>query len=154
MKIAVVTGKFDLLHAGHVDHIKKAAQLGDWLIIITHEDSIVALSSDKKFCAVPLWARVDILQGLIELYKHSNGEVIVATDPTGESTNTLRLIRQKYPEADITLYKGGSRTDVTKMPSKEVAICQKLNIEIRYGVGDLLSASSTLARKIIENNRD
>ena len=152
MKIAVVTGKFDLLHAGHVDHIKKAAQLGDWLIIITHEDSIVALSSDKKFCAVPLWARVDILQGLIELYKRGHGEVIVATDPTGESTNTLRTIRQGYPNCQITLYKGGSRTDVTKMPSKEVAVCQELNIKIQYGVGDLLSSSSTLAKRIVNKN--
>lgn len=152
MRIAVVTGKFDLLHAGHVDHIKKAAQLGDWLIIITHEDSIVALSSDKKFCAVPLWARVDILRGLIELYKRGHGEVIVATDPTGESTNTLRLIRQKYPEADITLYKGGSRTDASKMPSREVAACYHLNIEIKYGVGDLLSSSSTLAKRIAKGS--
>ena len=154
MKIAVVTGKFDLLHAGHVDHIKKAAQLGDWLIIITHRDEVVALSSDKKFCAVPLWARTDILKGLIELYKLGNGEVIIAVDTNGESTETLRLIRQKYAEVPIVLVKGGSRTDATQMPTKEVAICAELGIEIQYGVGDLLSASSTLARKIIENNRD
>jgi cytidyltransferase-like protein len=154
MRIAVVTGKFDLLHAGHVDHIKKAAQLGDWLIIITHEDDIVALSSDKKFCAVPLWARVDILRGLVALYKKGYGEVVVASDPTGESTNTLRVIRQKYPiyAHDITLYKGGSRTDASKMPSKEVAVCQELGITIEYGVGDLLSSSSTLAKRIAETH--
>ena len=82
----------------------------------------MALSSDKKFCAVPLWARVDILQGLIELYKLGHGEVIVATDPHGSQQNTLRyntirglpLIVRNY-----AVQKAAAGLDVTKMPGQK-----------------------------------
>jgi cytidyltransferase-like protein len=44
MKIAIA-GKFDPVHEGHIDHIVKAAKLGDYLYIITHTDHVVVSHS-------------------------------------------------------------------------------------------------------------
>ena len=64
MKIVAVAGKFDPLHRGHIDHIKKAKKLGDKLVVITHPDYIVALNSHNGKCLMPLADRLAVLREL------------------------------------------------------------------------------------------
>lgn len=148
----IVAGKFDPVLAGHVDHIRKASKLGDYLIIITHPDDVVARASKKGFCACPLWARLEILHGLVILYASKRrGEVMVNThDKNGESTEMLREIRRQFPKDKLIFAKGGDRTK-DNMPIKEIKICQELDIELVYGIGDLLSSSSEVMEKIGES---
>ena len=55
----MIAGSFDPIHAGHVDHIHKAKALGDWLIVVTHPDSIQV--QKKGFNLMPLRDRVKVL---------------------------------------------------------------------------------------------
>jgi cytidyltransferase-like protein len=131
-----VAGKFDPVHEGHIDHIVKAASLGDYLYIITHEDHVVASVSGKGFCAVPLKARLSILEAIMR-YHGIKGEVVVANSPDGTCANTLERIRPNI------FAKGGDRS-AGNMPPNEIEVCDQIGCRIVYGAGDLLNSSSKI----------
>jgi cytidyltransferase-like protein len=146
MRISVVAGKFDILHAGHLDSIIKATKYGDLMIVITHKDEIVAKCSSKGVCFNPLKYRCMLLRGVLADNK-INGFVTVSVDDNGTVVKTLQDIRSIYTDAEITYCKGGDRT-ISNMLQSEIDICKELNIKIQYGVGDLLNSSSQIMRKI------
>lgn len=136
MTRVMIAGKFDPIHDGHIVHLLEAAKLGDFLVVVTHTDDVVESNSKKGYCAVPLWARVVLLRGVL-LYFGIQGEVRTAEpyDIDGTVTNSLLIIRP-----DI-FAKGGDRT-LQNMPPTELEICRLQNIEIRYGIGEQLNSSS------------
>lgn len=136
MKTVMVAGKFDPLHEGHIDHICKAAKLGK-LLVITHTDEVI--KKLKGRCNIPLYAREIILHGVL-LHFNIRGRVRISVDKDGTITETLR----KY-KPDI-LAKGGDRT-ANNMPQNELDVCKELGIEIKYGIGDQLNASSKMEIK-------
>jgi cytidyltransferase-like protein len=144
MKIGIVSGKYDPLLDGHISNIYKASKLCDYLIIITHQDYIIERVSKKKFNATSLRTRCDLLKGLILLYKDGNGEVMVGNSLNGESAECLQIIRKKFPDDDLVYCKGGDRVDPTKMALSELKVCLDLNITILYGIGELLSSSTSM----------
>ena len=48
MKIGIVTGSFDLLHAGHINLFKKAKQQCDKLIVALHVDPSIERKNKNK----------------------------------------------------------------------------------------------------------
>ena len=135
-----VAGKFDPLLRGHLDHIKKAKALGDYLVVITHPDDVVVkarLREGKKgICVIPLADRIAVLESLKWV-----DEVVVSVDGNGECAETLRLIRPQI------FAKGGDRTDDSRMPSGELTVCKEIGCEVRYGIGELLTSSSETIQK-------
>ena len=128
----VIAGKFDPLHEGHIDHIVRASRLG-YLTVITHRDEVI---SKERECMIPLWARIDVIEGLMLLYQ-IKGEVMVSLDDDGSCVETLR-----YLSPDI-FAKGGDRTP-ENMPQREIDVCAEIGCRIVYGVGDLLNSSSKI----------
>ena len=128
-----IAGKFDPLHEGHVDHIKKAHQLGDYLVVITHPDKIVAQYSKKGFCYKPLNERVS------DLYSQPEVGLVVIDyyDDDGTVTNILKVLQPNI------FAKGGDRTP-DNMPQSEIDACHEIGTKIFYGIGDLLNSSSEL----------
>jgi D-glycero-beta-D-manno-heptose 1-phosphate adenylyltransferase len=48
-KIVFTNGVFDLIHAGHVDYLSKAKQLGDVLIVgLNSDDSVIRIKGNKR----------------------------------------------------------------------------------------------------------
>ena len=140
-KVVVICGKFDPVHDGHIDHITKASELGDYLIVITHTDDVVAMTSKKGVCAVPLQARITILEGLL-LVLGISGKVVTAEplDLDGTIAENIRLIKP-----DI-LAKGGDRVP-SNMPMKELVACAEVGCKVVYNVGDLLNSSSKIIKE-------
>jgi len=139
--VVAIAGKFDPVHEGHIDHILKATKLGDYLLIITHNDESVAKFSKKGKCAVALWARKMILEGIIAV-NNIRGRVVVAEE-NGDSTNSpicAGTLRKYKPNI---FAKGGDRTP-DNMPKEEIEVCKEIGCRIVYGTGDLLNSSSTL----------
>lgn len=139
-KIVVIAGGFDPIHGGHIDHIRQAKALGDWLIVITHPDDV--LERKKGYCLTPLKDRIAILTAL-----RAVDEVIVSLDGDGTVARTLEWLYVALLE-DFIFAKGGDRTP-DNMPENEVKVCQKNNIEIVYGKGAVLNSSQDLVRKVL-----
>ncbi|KKK59476.1 hypothetical protein LCGC14_3034020, partial [marine sediment metagenome] len=57
MGIVVVSGHFDPLHRGHVEHIKKASKLGDCLFVIVGSDA--QLKRKYGYVLQPLSKRIE-----------------------------------------------------------------------------------------------
>jgi cytidyltransferase-like protein len=146
VKISIVAGKFDPIHAGHIDSIIKASKLGDYLVVVTHRDNIVAKTSDKKFCAVPLYYRMILLRGIL-LDQKIKGDVVIGVDENGTVVNTLKRLRKFYCNGDLVYAKGGDRT-IFNMNNDEIELCRELEICIQYGIGDLLNSSSKISLKM------
>ncbi len=62
--IVFTNGCFDILHAGHVDLLERAAQLGDRLIVAVNSDASVRLNKGSERPIQPLKHRQRLLAGL------------------------------------------------------------------------------------------
>jgi cytidyltransferase-like protein len=137
MAIVMIAGDFGKLHAGHLDHILKAAKLGDFLIVITHPDA--GIRSRKGYDPDPLEERIIKLSRILNDNKIS-GMVGVSLDSDGTVKKTLESYLPNI------FAKGGDRRCDADMPPSEVKVCKRLGIEIRYGIGDKLGESRQMAK--------
>jgi len=147
MKVVAVAGNFDPLHDGHIEHIREASGLGDFLVIITHNDYSVAKFTKKHECYVPLWARKSMLQGILFVYRIP-GIVVVAETITGvekpqngDCSKALSVVRP-----DV-FAKGGDRTP-SNMPQEELDVCRSIGCEVVYGVGKKKNSSSEIIGRL------
>lgn len=62
MKIVIVSGGFDPIHSGHIELLKKAASLGDKLIVGVNSDEWLRRKKGKEF--MPLSERKNILRSI------------------------------------------------------------------------------------------
>ncbi len=63
-KIVFTNGCFDLIHAGHVDYLKKAKALGDILVVgLNSDDSIKRIKGEKR-PIIPQEMRAEVLSSL------------------------------------------------------------------------------------------
>jgi len=56
-RIVYVDGSFDLLHKGHIETIKKAKELGDYLIVGVHDDKTVNRIKGLNYPIMNLYER-------------------------------------------------------------------------------------------------
>ena len=93
-KLVFTNGCFDILHAGHVDYLQNARQLGDgWLVGLNKDESVRKLKGDSR-PIVDEKARAMVLAAL----KSVDAVVLFKEETPG------RLIDQVQPDA---LVKGG-----------------------------------------------
>mgnify|MGYP001558341396 CR=1 FL=1 len=133
MVTVCVAGKFDPIHEGHLDHIMKAATLGDKLIIVTHPDETIQKIKGKV--NVPLWARLVLLCGLVQKL---NLRATIVTDYFDDDGTITQWLYSNKPDI---FAKGGDRT-VNNMPPSELQVCREKGIVIIYNVGSLLNSST------------
>ena len=132
-KIVTVSGGFDPLHVGHVRMIQAAAQMGDVIVIANSDDWLMR---KKGYVFMPYEERQEVLysiKGVIDVFE--------ADDEDGTVCKTLEKIKP-----DI-FANGGDRKE-GNVPEYE--LCNKLNIEMAFGVGgnDKPQSSSWLVDKL------
>lgn len=49
MKKVITYGTFDLLHYGHINILRRAKELGDWLVVALSSDEFNAIKGKKSF---------------------------------------------------------------------------------------------------------
>jgi D-beta-D-heptose 7-phosphate kinase/D-beta-D-heptose 1-phosphate adenosyltransferase len=103
MKIVIVTGGFDPLHSGHIAYFNAARKLGDRLVVGLNSDEWLTRKKGRPF--MPLQERLSIVGGLSVV-----DEVVVYNDDDGSSCDAIRLVRQRYPTAELVFANGGDRT--------------------------------------------
>lgn len=132
-----IAGGFDPFHDGHLQHIEKAAELGDYLIVFVSNDADMVRKKGK--CNLPLWFRTLTVRLWLD---HLNiaGEVVPTIDSDGTQAKTLI-----HYHPDI-FAKGGDRTP-DNMPRNEVDACKEIGCKIVYGVGEQINQSSKMKVK-------
>lgn len=61
--VVYTTGTFDLLHVGHVRLLKKAKELGDYLVVGVKSDEFIEHTKGKK-SIFPCWERAEMVGAL------------------------------------------------------------------------------------------
>lgn len=123
------SGYFNPIHKGHIKLLEEAAKLGDYLTVIVNNDKQVELKGSKPFMSEE--ERCEIVRAIKWV-----DEVVLSIDNDRTVCETLA---QVHPHI---FAKGG---DSTYMNVPEDKVCERLNIEIRYGMGgDKIQSSSWL----------
>lgn len=143
-KIVITSGYFNPLHIGHVNLIREAKELGDFLVVIVNNDGQVKLKGSVPFMKQE--ERIEIIKAL----KFAD-EVVLASDCIKDGKEvpipkTLEDIAKKYP-GELIFAKGGDR-DIDHIPWQEKEICEKFNIKVVTNVGGgKVQSSSWLIKK-------
>jgi D-beta-D-heptose 7-phosphate kinase/D-beta-D-heptose 1-phosphate adenosyltransferase len=130
MKIVIVTGGFDPLHSGHLVYFKSAKQLGDLLVVGLNSDQWLTRKKGRPF--MPMSERFALVSS-IEVVD----EVVVYNDDDKSSCDAIRLVKLRYPNAEIIFANGGDRTkeNIPEMVFDDV--------EFVFGVGGENKANSS-----------
>lgn len=139
-KTAVITsGYFNPLHIGHINLIKEAKKLGDFLVVIVNNDKQVLMKG-----AVPFMReneRVEIIGALKPV-----DEVFLSIDNCKEDnvpiSESLRNVAKKYSNYNLIFAKGGDRS-FDNLPEKEKNVCKEFNIKVVNNVGGTKMQSSS-----------
>lgn len=140
-KCVCVSGYFDPIHVGHLEYLRKAKELGNYLVVIVNNDEQAALKKGKSF--MPCDERIEILRNIRCVDK-----VIKSIDNDRTVCKTLATM---YPAPDI-FCNGGDQTNET-IP--ETDVCEMRGIELIDGLGDKIQSSSWLINgaKDIKNKK-
>lgn len=131
-KIVITSGYFNPLHVGHVNLIREAKRLGDFLVVIVNNDEQVKFKGSCPF--MPQEERMGIVRGLRNV-----DEVFLSIDCTKDGehvpiSESLKSIGKKYQDCELFFAKGGDRS-IDNIPESEVKVCQEFNIKVINGVG-------------------
>lgn len=141
-KIIITSGYFNPIHIGHINLIREAKKLGDFLVVIVNNDEQVKLKGSVPFMSEQ--ERVEIIKAL----RYADDVILSIDKITKNQSESLTAIAKKYPEADLFFAKGGDR-NFGNIPESEIKVCQDFNIKIINGVGgDKVQSSSKLLEKI------
>jgi cytidyltransferase-like protein len=144
-KIIITSGYFNPLHVGHINLIREAKKLGDFLVVIVNNDEQVKLKGSTPF--IYEQERMEIIRAL----RYAD-DVVLSIDADASVNESLKMVAKKYLPADrqvpaeLVFAKGGDRNS-SNIP--ELAVCQEYNIKIVDGIGgDKVQSSSWLLNKV------
>ncbi|MCS7114873.1 MAG: adenylyltransferase/cytidyltransferase family protein [Nitrososphaerota archaeon] len=126
----LVSGFFDPPHRGHIAYLREAKKLGDKLVVLVHRDECCV--KKKGYCFMPLEDRVAVVEAVRYV------DEVVICEPNCDLTTCDALLKVR----PYVFAKGGDRTP-DNMPKCELELCEKLGIEIVYGVGGQKVQSSS-----------
>lgn len=139
-KVVITSGFFNPLHIGHINLIREAKKLGDFLVVIVNNDKQVKIKGSTPFMAEQ--ERV----GIIKELKQADA-VFLSIDKDITVAKSLEHIAKTYP-GKLYFAKGGDR-NINNIPKEEKDVCEKYNITIVSKVGgDKVQSSSGLLKKV------
>ena len=127
LKIAV-SGYFDPIHVGHLEYLKMAKALGDFLVVIVNNNQQCVLKKGKFFMDEK--DRLEIVKAI----KYVD-EVFLSVDDDRTVCKSLELIRPN-------IFANGGDRSTDEVP--ETSVCKKYKIEMVDGLGEKIRSSSSL----------
>ena len=127
-RIAIVSGYFNPLHIGHLRMIKAARELAPHLVVIVNNDKQQLLKKGR------ILMTEDDRQAIVAELRCVD-EAFVAVDDDSTVVNSLRKVRERYPDAELLFCNGGDRSHAEDVPSAETHLTEEIGLEMVYGVG-------------------
>jgi len=139
--LVIVSGYFNPIHEGHLEYLNRSKALGDSLYVIINNDLQRELKGSKPFLSEN--QRRTILKNIKAV-----DDVIIAIDENKFVDKTLELIyKEEAHKYDRILFTNGG--DQTAETIGERGVCERLGIEMVFGLGDKIQSSSWLLKDII-----
>ena len=123
-----VSGYFDPIHVGHLEYLKMAKELGDYLVVIVNNNHQCKLKKGKPF--MDQNDRLEIVKALRFV-----DEVFLSIDNDRTVCKSLEAVRPN-------IFANGGDRATSEVP--ETPICKKYNIKMVDGLGDKIRSSSNL----------
>lgn len=137
-KIVIASGYFNPVHAGHIDYLNRARNLGDHLVVIVNNDEQVKLKGS-----------VELLNETERLYIIDNVKAVTCSvlsiDKDASVCKSIELICKTLGKNKYIFAKGGDRYS-KEIP--EAKVCKKLKIQIVDGLGEKVNSSSKIKEKM------
>ena len=144
-KVIITSGYFNPLHIGHINLIREAKNLGDFLVVIVNNDEQVKIKGSTPF--MPEQERIEIVKAL----RYAD-DVILSADKDRTVAESLVAIAKKYPDAELFFAKGGDR-NAGNIPESETKACSDFKITVVNDIGgDKVQSSSWLLKNVIKNS--
>jgi cytidyltransferase-like protein len=139
-RIGLTSGGFDPLHPGHASCILASSNECDLLIVAVNGDNFLTKKKGRSFMDVH--TRCGIVSHLMGV------SYVVSFD--GFNEDDLTAIRPLEVIRPHVFLKGGDRKDPESLPEWEV--CQRLGIEVKFGMGaDKVWSSTDFLKKWTDN---
>lgn len=136
--LVIASGYFNPVHTGHIDYLKRSKGLGDELFVIVNNDYQRALKGSTDFMKED--ERYEIVSNL-----KSVDWAIIAIDKDREVAKTIKLIYDSNKD-DYNKFIFSNGGDQTTYSISEKSMCDKLGIEMIFGLGDKIQSSSWLLK--------
>ena len=136
--LVIVSGYFYPVHIGHLKLLKEAKKLGDKLIVIVNNDKQQILKKGKIIMNEK--ERLEIAKAI----KYVD-EVFLSVDEDAPVINSVEAVAKANSHFNKIIFaNGGDRESRKVVP--ETPICEKYNIEMKFGVGgtDKPNSSSSI----------
>jgi cytidyltransferase-like protein len=136
--LVIASGYFNPVHKGHIDYLKRSKELGNELFTIVNNDYQRALKGSTEFMKED--ERYEIVSNLKPV-----DWAIISIDKTREVAKTIQLIYETHKDNyDKFIFTNGG--DQLTYSISEKAMCDKLGIEMVFGMGDKIQSSSWLLK--------
>jgi len=129
VKVVLANGCFDLLHVGHVRHLKEARAMGDKLVVSLTLDEHVNKGPGRPI--YKWWDRHDLL---IEL------ECVDEIVPVASAMEAIRLVRPAI------FVKGRDYANGDRWTEEVERACREVGAELRFTTSAKLSATDAILR--------
>ena len=146
MKVAVISGYFSPVHAGHIEYARLAREyVGEdgfvYCIVNSDDQSILK----KGYSFVPETDRMAVMNALKYI-----DEAILSIDADRSVSKTLEYLATCGGHKKPTHFlNGGDVTCQSKCPEEDV--CNLHGIQLVYGFGDKIQSSSWILQKSVIN---
>ena len=101
MRVVIVSGGFDPIHSGHIEHFKEAKKLGDILIVGLNSDAWLTRKKGKPF--MPIEERLAVIRELRMV-----DSAVAFNDDDSSSVDLIKKALVLFD--DVLFANGGDRT--------------------------------------------
>ena len=130
--VAIISGGFDPIHAGHLALIKEAANIGR-VHVLLNSDAWLTRKKGRPFLNYD--TRADILAEFMSVHAISPVD-----DRDGTVVEGLKYVQERYRHAQFAFLNGGDRKQKN---TPESDYCENNNIELMWNIGGEKQASSS-----------
>lgn len=147
MKIVIVSGYFNPIHAGHIKLFQAAKKLGDKLVVIVNNDIQQKIKKGKII--MNQHDRLEIVKAISYV---DNACLAMDSDATVCQTLLSIINHSMYSGNEFIFANGGDRDESKKVP--EADICERAGIKMIFDCGGTIKLdSSTRINNLIETDR-